>query len=144
MTDIVVSQRIERPADEVFAYLCDMANNPTWQKGQVSCAWTSEPPVGVGSTYDQHARFAGRDIRSSFTVTEFEPGRAIRIVSADGPMTIDVTRTVDPVGGGACDVTARVRGEPPGLLRLIAPIADRMVKRNVEADYRRLKEQLER
>ncbi len=45
------------------------------------CVWTSEPPIGVGSTYDQQARFMGREIVSSFEVVEFVPGRK----SAYGP-----------------------------------------------------------
>ena len=143
MTDIVVVGRIDRPAGEVFTFVCDMAQNPTWQKGQVSCVWTSEPPIAVGSTYDQHARFAGRDIHSSFVVTEFEQGRTIRIASVDGPMPIDVTRTVVAIGDSGCEVTAHVRGEPPGLLRLLGPITDWMVRRSVRGDYRRLKAHLE-
>jgi len=144
MTDIRSSVIIDRPAAEVFEFVADMANNPKWQKGQVSCVWTSPPPLAVGSTYDQEARFAGRTIRTSFEVTEFEPGRRIRIVSTSGPMPIDVTRTVDPVGDDRCEVAAHVQGEPPGVMRLLGGMVDKMVKRNVDADYTRLKALLER
>lgn len=144
MTEVIVSTEIERPADEVFAYLADMANNPEWQQGQQRCTWTSEPPLALGSTYDQEARFLGRTITSSFEVTEFEPGRRIRIVSTGGTMPIDVTRTVEPQGEQRCRVGAEVRGEPPALMRLLGSLLDRLVTRSVEADYRRLKERLER
>lgn len=30
-----------------------------------SCRWTSDPPIGVGSTYDQVASFLGREIITS-------------------------------------------------------------------------------
>ena len=143
MTDIRSSVIIDRPAAEVFEFVADMAHNPKWQKGQVSCVWTSPPPLAVGSTYDQEARFAGSTIRTSFEVTEFEPGRRIRIVSTSGPMPIDVTRTVDPVGEDRCEVAAHVQGEPPGVMRLFGGMVDKMVKRNVDADYTRLKALLE-
>ena len=56
---------IERPAAEVFDYVADMSNNPNWQRGQVICTWTSQPPIGVGSTYDQEAKFVGTTVTSS-------------------------------------------------------------------------------
>lgn len=143
MTDITTSAEIARPADDVFAYVADMANNPRWQQGQQRCEWTSEPPHGLGSTYDQEARFMGRTIRSSFEVTEFEPGRLIRIVSTAGTMPIDVTRTVEPISGASCTVSARVQGDPPAFFKIFGPLLDRMVKRNVTKDYERLKALLE-
>ncbi len=41
---------IERPAEEVLAVVSDFSRNPEWQGGMRSAAWTSEPPVAVGST----------------------------------------------------------------------------------------------
>ena len=133
---------IERPATEVFDYIADMSKNPTWQRGQRSCVWTSEPPLAVGSTYDQVAKFLGREIRSSFEVVEYEPDR-IRIVSTEGTMPIDVTRTVAPEGADRCSVSAIVSGEPPGAMRLLGPALSAIVRRSVAADYRRLKKLLE-
>ena len=98
-----------------------MANNPRWQNGQQSCEWTSEPPLRLGSTYDQSARFLGRDIVSSFEVVEFDPGRRIRIVTTSGTMPIDVTREVEPIGDDRCRVGATVKGDPPGSCACSAP-----------------------
>ena len=101
-------------------------------------------PSAWGSTYDQRARFLGRDIVSSFEVVEFEPGRRIRIRSTAGTMPIDVTRSVEPIDDRRCRVGAVVKGEPPRLFRLLGPLLDRMVQRSVDGDYRRLKATLER
>lgn len=140
--EVDVTVTIDRPATEVFDFIADMENNPRWQKGQRSCTWTSEPPLRVGSTYDQVARFGGREIRSSFEVTELDADR-IRIVSTAGTMPIDVTRTVAPEGRDACSVSAIVAGEPPKAMRLLGPVLKTMVRRSVTADYNRLKELLE-
>ena len=99
MLEVVVQQTIRRPAADVFDYIADMSNNTTWQKGMQSCVWTSEPPLRLGSTYDQTARFLGREIVSSFEVTELVPGELIRIETTSGSMPIDVTRTVDRLVG---------------------------------------------
>ncbi|MCB9797649.1 MAG: SRPBCC family protein, partial [Alphaproteobacteria bacterium] len=40
--DFTHQVEIQRPADEVFAYLADFENNPDWQGGMVACRWTSE------------------------------------------------------------------------------------------------------
>ncbi len=133
---------IERPATEVFDFIADMSNNPEWQRGQQSCVWTTEPPIRVGSTYDQVAKFLGREIRSSFEVVEYEPD-LIRITSTAGTMPIDVTRTVAPEGSDRCSVSAVVRGEPPAAMRLLGPVLGSLVRRSVAGDYRRLKKLLE-
>ena len=73
--DVSTSIEIERSADDVFAFVSEFPNNPRWQRGQVSCTWTSEPPLRVGSTYDQHARFLGTER------AEGEPGRFFGLVS---------------------------------------------------------------
>lgn len=143
MTDITASAEIARAAPQVFAYIADMENNPKWQQGQQSCRWTSEPPLRLGSTYDQAASFLGKTITSSFEVTEFEPDRLIRIVSTGGTMPIDVTRTVEALGPHRCRVSARVRGTAPRAMRLLGPLLDRMVRSSVDKDYQRLRDLLE-
>jgi uncharacterized membrane protein len=138
MIEITATADVHRPAEELFAFVADMENNPRWQQGQVSCEWTTPPPIGVGSRYDQHARFLGRDIVSTFEVTELEPDRRIRIRTVDGPMPMDITREVEPTGDGRSRVTATIRGGPTGPLRLLDPLTRRMVQRSVRGDYERL------
>ena len=95
MLEVEASLDIERPAADVFTYLADMSNNPKWQRGMKACTWTSEPPLRLGSTYDQEASFLGKKIVSSFEVVEFVAGERIRIKTTGGTMPIDVTRTVE-------------------------------------------------
>lgn len=143
MTHITASVEIERPASEVFGYLADMENNPRWQKGQEHCQWTSEPPLRLGSTYDQEAKFLGKTITSSFEVVEFVPGSTIRIATTSGTMPIDVTREVRPLTDTSCEVSAVVRGDAPFPMRLLGPLLDRIVRSSVTGDYARLKTLLE-
>lgn len=143
MTDLRTTIEIARPADVVFEYIADMSNNPKWQKGMQTCVWTSDPPLRIGSTYDQTARFLGKSIVSSFEVVELVPGQRIRIVSTSGTMPIDVTRTVRSLDGDRCAVTATVAGDPPRLLKLLGPVLDRLVARSVRGDYERLQQIIE-
>lgn len=140
---MTASVEIARPAAEVFDYVADAANNPAWQGGMRSCVWTSEPPLRVGSTYDQEAAFLGRAIRSSFVVTALDPGHSITIETTESTFPIRVTRSVDAIDATSCRVTATVEGGPGGVLALFGPLLRLFAQRSVRADYRRLKANLE-
>ncbi|HEX4906342.1 MAG TPA: SRPBCC family protein [Acidimicrobiales bacterium] len=135
MKPITVTVDLDLPASEVFAFLSDFENNPRFQKGMRSCVWTSPPPHGVGSTYDQVAHFLGREIVSSFVVVEHAPGHRVKIESTSGPFPIEETRIVEARGEG-CRVTAIVGGDASGFLQLLAPLQRPLVKRSVTRDYR--------
>ena len=143
MISIENSIEIRRPAEEVFDFIADWANNPKWQNGMKRCTWTSNPPLRLGSTYDQEAEFRGRSIRSSFEVIEYQPGRKLRIRTTTSTMPLDITRMVEPAADGTARVTAVVRGGPGGIMRLFSPLMAAMVRRSIRADYRRLAELLE-
>lgn len=137
------SIRVERPANTVFDVIADMSLNPKWQSGMRACTWTSEGPISLGSTYDQEAGFLGKQILTSFRVAEFERGTHIRIVSTKSTFPLDITRDVVPDGEDACTVTARVKGEPGGLLKVFSRLTDPLVSRSVAKDYATLKSMLE-
>ncbi len=130
---------IERPAAEVFDYIADFENNPRWQGGMRSCQWTSKPPIAVGSTYVQEARFLGRRIETHFRVTALEPGRSISIESTKSTFPIQVTRSVTPIDAKRCRVSAHVRGQPTGIVKLLSGMAKKMIAK----DYAALKRVLE-
>jgi hypothetical protein len=138
-----VTRVIDRPAPELFAFVSDVSNNPRWQKGQVSCRWPSPPPVGIGSTYEQEARFLGRRVLSTFEVVEYEPGRSVTIQTVESSFPIRVHRSVEPIDERRSRVVAEITGEPGGFFRLFAPLVRRLAQRSVDADYDRLKVLLE-
>jgi uncharacterized membrane protein len=142
--DVSTSIDIDRPADEVFAFVSEFPNNPRWQSGQRSCEWTSEPPLRVGSTYDQHARFLGKDMTNSFRVVEHDPGRRVEFTSTSGSFPITVTRTVEALDDSRSRFTEHVQGEPGRFFRIAEPILRRLVKRSIRRDFPRLKALLEK
>jgi uncharacterized membrane protein len=143
MIEVTSEVMIHRPADEVFTFLADAENNPTWQRGMQRCQWTSTPPIREGSTYEQEARMLGKPVTSTFEVVDLEPGRRITIRTIESSFPIEVTRSVEPVGEDRCIARARVTGDPSGVFRLATPLMRKIVERSVRGDYRRLKEHLE-
>lgn len=142
--DMSATRIIQRPAAEVFRFFSDASNNPEWQNGMTSCEWTTEPPIGVGSRYEQRARFMGREIVSVFEVTEFEPGHRIRIETIESTFPIQVTRTVEPLDDSSCTVSAVITGGPEkGIMKWLEPLAAGKAQKSVDADYDRLVQLLE-
>src|SRR5688500_16694675 len=136
MKPVQVTVDIERPAREVYAYLEEVTNNTEWLRGMRSCTWTTEPPVRVGSRYEQVAEFLGKEIRTSFEVTAHEPGRLITIASREGSsFSIEVTREVEPLDGPRCRVVETVESDPAGFYRIAQPVLRLMVTRNIRRDY---------
>ena len=143
MIEVTASVDVDRSAQDAFGVLADFERNTEWQKGMQSCRWTSDPPLRLGSTYDQEASFLGRKILTSFEVVELEAGRTVKIASRESTFPIAVTRSVEPLGEGRCRVSALVEGDSSGLFKLAEPLMRRMVERSVRADYARLKDLLE-
>lgn len=143
MIETSTSIEIDRPAADVFAFVSEFPNNPRWQRGQRECRWTSPPPLVVGSTYEQHARFLGRDLVNAFRVVELEPGRLVRFTSTAGTFPLTITRTVEPLGDSRARFTERVAGDPHGVYRIAEPLLRRLVKRSIKRDFPRLKTLLE-
>jgi carbon monoxide dehydrogenase subunit G len=137
------SVEIARPADEVFAFVAEPENNPRSQLGMRECRWTTEPPRGVGSRYQQVASSLGRRIESTFEVTALDTGRSITIETRESTFPIRVTRSVHPLGDARCRVEASIEGGPGGLLRLFAPLMGLTAQRSISRDYTRLRRLME-
>ena len=142
MTRVEINIKINRPPQDVFAYISNFENNPKWQSGMKSARFTSEGPLRVGSTYAQEASFLGRRIETHFEVTEYEAGKRVRIASTSGSFPIQVLREVTASDGGA-HVHAVIEGQAGGFFRIFAPLLNWMVARQIRADYANLKRILE-
>jgi uncharacterized membrane protein len=143
MRPIEVGVDVERSAGEVFDYLAEVENNTEWLSGMRSCRWITEPPLRLGSRYEQVGVFRRKEIRTSFEVTALEPGRSITISSLEGsafPLT--VTRAVAPLGPDRCRVTERVEADPTGFYRRAGRLLEYLVRRQITRDYRGLARRL--
>ena len=70
MAEFTVNTFINRPPHEVFDYVTNPANASKWQSSNLSSKWTSEGPVGVGSTVRSVSRMLGRDMEMDMEITE--------------------------------------------------------------------------
>jgi len=133
---------IKRPAAAVFAFLTDLDKGTQWQASVMEASKTSEGPVGVGATGREVRRIMGRQMESTFEVTEFEPDRKISFKSTSGPIAMQGRYTLEPAVGGT-RLSIVVDGELDGVFKLAEPMVVQSVKRQLDADFGTLKDLLE-
>ncbi len=142
MERIETSVVINRPVKEVFAFLEDPANDPQWQSGLLEAEYTSEGPLGVGTTAREVRKLLGRRIESTYEITEYEPDSKMALKTTSGPIPIEQSASFEAVEEGT-KVTLVGEFEPGGFFKLAEPIVGRVAKRQFEADVANLKELLE-
>jgi len=133
---------IARPLDEVFAFVSDARNRPSWDESVDSEELTSPEPIGIGSTVWTRMRSMGRDYEIDWEIVEHESPTRQRIESTSGPFS--TTLVYDLTGNsGETSVRFSVTGRPTGALRLMQPLIGRTTQRNLDSGFARLKEVLE-
>jgi uncharacterized protein YndB with AHSA1/START domain len=141
MARMEASVVINRPVEEVFAYVIDINNWSQWM-GFSGAEQTSEGPVGVGTTFKGVSEFMGRREEWTSEVTGYEPNRKVGMDMIWGPMSMDETLTFEPVEGGT-RYTQVGEGETGGVFKVAGPILNRMMKKQLEDSLAKLKEILD-
>lgn len=108
------------PPDVVFAYLADFTTTEQWDAGTVRTVRVSGDG-GVGTRYENTSRFVGKTTHLAYLVTDFQPGRSIRLRGENDSVITRDTITVDPRQRG-CMVTYRVDIAFRGLLKWVEPL----------------------
>jgi uncharacterized membrane protein len=142
MARMEASVVINRPVDEVGAYMVDVRNWPQWNTNMLEGEQTSEGPMGVGTTSRGVSQFLGRRMEWTSEVTEYEPNRKMGQKITSGPMSIKQSSTFEPVEGGT-RFTMVSEGEFGGFFRLAEPIVNRRMQRQMEGNLASLKDILE-
>jgi uncharacterized membrane protein len=130
--------RIDRPVEEVFAFLSDFENIPKWNYYVLEVRQLSEGSIGVGTTYHQVRKSDQQDLR----IIEFEPGHkvAVKTLPQSSP-DLEMRFTLYEEG-----ITTRVRDEwklNTGRPAIFERLAGGRIKSAVAENLAKLKELLE-
>jgi uncharacterized membrane protein len=140
--DVVAEVRVDRPREQVAAYMTDPVNDPRWIGGLREARLLGDPPLSEGARVQRVASFMGRRIEYVLEITELAPGRVLDMTSVKAPFPMRVTYSFEEAGdGGSTVVRNRVRGGG-GFFSLGSPLFAPMVKRNVQKDLERLRDLL--
>ena len=140
---MVGSVEIDRPASEVWAYVADYGNDPSW-RAAVTQMRPSEPgPAQVGVTTYELLRLLGMTFRTDAIIDRVEAGRLLEWRAHDRRKQLQGSRLVEPTGPTSSRFTEVVEGSLLGLWRPLGPLVAWLLQRQATADLRRLKQLLE-
>jgi carbon monoxide dehydrogenase subunit G len=132
---------IQRPPSEVFSYISDIRNDPSWHTDVLEVSSSTEE-VGVGTKFTVKLKPSMGVSGGTMTVARLEPGRLVEFQGQIGKMTPTVTNMCEPEGQGT-RVTRRVEMTPPGMMRLMTPMMKRMIGKANDGFLANLKRVLE-
>jgi carbon monoxide dehydrogenase subunit G len=133
---------INRSQQEIFDFVSNPANDNQWQGSNQSAEWTSERPVGVGSTQRSVARFLGRNIDSELEVTAWDPPNMYAFKAASGPIPFEATMEFEASESGT-QVTMHGTAEAGGFFKIAEGLVGRQLQKQMKSDFAALKQLME-
>ena len=109
---------INRPVEDVFAFVADQANEPMWHTDVLEV--NPARPLEPGATVTWLVRFMGSNTYV-VDVTAFEPLRRIELTARQGPLKPTLTHTFEETNG-ATRYQRHVQIPLHGMFRLVGPI----------------------
>ena len=134
---------INRPAEEVFAYLDQVDLHNEWQGQLVSTTIETDGPLRVGTRVVERRNAPGGVRDFPYEITEHDPARKISFRGTAGPVRPVGTYTVDPIGESTSRMNSELDLEGHGIGKLFAPLALRQAAKQVPLDHEKFKELLE-
>ena len=141
--DVLTQTVINRPRDEVAAYVSDPDNATQWYENIKAVSWKTPKPARIGSQLDFVAEFIGRRLAYTYEITELVEGERLVMRTAHGPFPMETSYMWADEPGGGTRMSLRNRGEPAGFKGLIAPVMASAMRRANKKDLRKLKQILE-
>jgi uncharacterized protein YndB with AHSA1/START domain len=142
MISIESSEWIGRAAEEVFAFVSDVRNDPKWHTDILEAEYDASGPLTIGATFRIRFKpFMGLT-EGTGKVTAYEPPRRVVLTEQMGKFEPVTTLTVEPDGGGS-RITRRLDMEPEGMLRIVAPFTGGMMRNRNAGFLANLKRVLE-
>lgn len=128
-----VTTVIDRPIEEVFAFLADGTNDPKFSPRVLQIAKTTDGPPGVGTVYASTVKDAGVRTKREFEITEFEPPTRIRWTETSKNMITVPEGGYDLVpDGDRTRLSLYNTFEGHGFGKLIAPLALRSARNGAD------------
>lgn len=130
---------IQRPIVEVFDFVADARNEPTWLPGATQVEKTTEGSVGQGT------RFQGEYARAgtvSLELVEFDRPNRVTFRARSRIVHFDDAVTLVSEGTGT-RLRATMEASPQGVMKFMAPVMGRVMRKQFESNWNVLKDALE-
>ncbi|WP_327682431.1 SRPBCC family protein [Kitasatospora sp. NBC_00458] len=139
------SVEVDRPVEQVFAYLADGRNDPDFSPRVQSIEKTPDGPTTVGTVFRSTVKDAGMKTSREFRITALDAPRTIRwseqsknLITAEGGYDLE------PLPGGGTRVRIFNVLEGHGIGKLLVSPALRAARKDAPAFGSRIKAAVER
>jgi hypothetical protein len=139
------SVEIDRPVEEVFAFLADGTNDPKFSPRVQQITKSPEGPTAVGTVFTSTVKDAGMKSNRVFKITEFEPNAKIRWAeqSKNIVMAAEGGYDFESIGDGRTRVRIFNHLEGHGIGKLIVGFALSQARKDAPAFGQRIKTAVE-
>jgi carbon monoxide dehydrogenase subunit G len=139
MVSETASVRIARPAEEIWDYFTDVANDPEWNPSAIKARKTSDGPLGVGSTFHVVRKMSGP---MKLEYTEYSRPLRWALRGVGRGMSFTYAADLSP-SGSATELTSTMNLEPNGFLSLLSPLLRYVTAKQLSQVHAALKRKLE-
>jgi hypothetical protein len=136
---------VDRPIDDVFAFLADGTNDPKFSPRVQEMRKLTDGSVGVGTVYESTVKDAGMKTGRRFEITEFDAPAKIRWAERSKNIVTapEGGYDLERVGDGQTKVTIHNTLEGHGFGKLIVGFATRQGQKDGPAFAQRIKAAVE-
>lgn len=143
MINVQATTVINRPVEDVFAFVSNFENHPKWEMNFQKVKLLKSTPSGVGTTYECDLKLPGQSAKSKFAITEYEANKKIAFEGeAAGPAKPKGSFLFESAPGGT-KLTLLPRPEFRGFFKLLEPMMAGYVRKQNEEHLANLKRLLE-
>ena len=137
-----LSIAVDRPPEDVFAYLAEVGNLTEWQSGVHSAGIEGGGAAAVGARVVESRTMLGKEMTTTLEIVDFEPPRLFTLRALDGPALLTIRHELEPSGEGT-ELRVVVEGEVKHMPGFAAGLMMRGAERQFRKDFERLKRVLE-
>ncbi|SCK58988.1 SRPBCC family protein [Streptomyces sp. WMMB 322] len=140
-----VTTEVDRPIEEVFAYLADGENDPEFSPRVLEMAKVTDGPTGVGTVYRSTVKDGGVRTRREFRITEFEAPTRIRWTETSENLVTaeEGGYDLEPAGESRTRVRLFNSLTGHGVGKMIAGVALNAARKDADDFGRRIKQAVE-
>lgn len=140
-TDVRVELQIARPRAEVAAYMFEPSNDAAWTSGVVAVNPLTPGRLHVGSRVERTVKFLGKRFSYTYEVVDARDDTFVEMTVTE-PFPMHVRYELESVDATSTNVAIHARGDASGFYKLMSPIMNRMVRRNIRRDLKGLERAL--
>jgi uncharacterized protein YndB with AHSA1/START domain len=134
---------VSRPPEVVFDYLTNPSNLADWQTSKMSVEQLTDGAPRLGTRVRERTKPpGGKEFEQIVEFTEFDRPMRVHMHIVEGPYPIDGTWSFEPEGDGT-RVRFVAEGQLRGMMRVLQPVAKRVIARQMAGYHRNLRRNVE-